>query len=89
MEKVELSEGDDVEGQVQRVLRRAEDDVAFGLLVDVGYPAFVPRSLVPADRREDLDALVGQWMQGAIFRPQEDRPPVVKPESFSEQLPSD
>lgn len=82
-----ISKGDNVDETVTRVLRRREDDYPYGLLVDIGGIAFVPRSLVPLDQREDLDALVGMWMTGAILKVDEKRGTVVIDPYFGAHIP--
>lgn len=84
-----IAKGDIVDGDVWRVFRVREDDLAIGLLVNIGAcNAFVPRSLVPLDRRWDLSSLIGQWMMGVVINVDESRRNVVvAPRYFGEYIP--
>ncbi len=82
-----ISAGEKVEGKVRQVLQRAGEDQPSGLLVDIGFTAFIPCSLILAEQRDDLDSLVGKWMEGVVHEVDKSLRVIVQPESFSEYVP--
>ena len=56
-------ENQTISGVVTSVARGRNTGKPIGLFVHVSCTAFAPRSLVPADRRDDLDALVGRTVR--------------------------
>jgi small subunit ribosomal protein S1 len=64
------NEGDTVEGRVMRKIKG-------GLLVDIGYPVFLPASQVDIRRPGDIGAYIGQDIRAKILKIDEDRRNIV------------
>ncbi len=69
------------------MLRRSGENQPTELLVDIGFTAFIPQSLISAEQRDDLDALVGKWMEGVVLEVDKSLKVIVQPESFAEYVP--
>ena len=64
------SEGDGVEGRVMRKIKG-------GLLVDIGYPVFLPASQVDVRRPGDIGEFIGQSIKAKILKIDTDRRNIV------------
>ena len=63
-------EGDPVEGRVMRKIKG-------GLLVDIGYPVFLPASQVDIRRPSDIGELIGKTVQAKILKIDTERRNIV------------
>jgi small subunit ribosomal protein S1 len=63
-------EGDPVEGRVMRKIKG-------GLLVDIGYPVFLPASQVDIRRPGDIGEFIGKTIQAKILKIDEERRNIV------------
>lgn len=63
-------EGDTVQGRVMRKIKG-------GLLVDIGYPVFLPASQVDVRRPGDIGELIGKDVQAKILKIDEERRNIV------------
>ena len=66
-----------LDGVVSRVLRKPNTNEPYGLIVDIWFPAFAPRSLLPEIVRGDLDTLVGKSVKCSLFDIDEKRRSVI------------
>jgi hypothetical protein len=72
-----------IHGFVTHVFRSRDTDERKGLLVDIGFTAFLPRFLVPEELRHDLDSLVHRSVDCVIDR-MADRSVILKALKFGE-----
>ncbi len=66
----EANEGDTVSGKVMRKIKG-------GLLVDIGYPVFLPASQVDIRRPHDIGVYIGQTIDASILKIDEERRNIV------------
>ncbi|RME41808.1 MAG: 30S ribosomal protein S1 [Planctomycetota bacterium] len=66
----EKKEGDEVEGRVMRKIKG-------GLLVDIGYPVFLPASQVDIRRPGDISGYIGRSIRAKILKIDADRRNIV------------
>ena len=66
-----------LDGVVSRVSREHDTNESYGVLVDIRFTEFAPKSLVPKSIREDLESLVGKAVKCSVFSIDEERGTVI------------
>jgi hypothetical protein len=66
-----------LEGVVSSVIRNRNTNKPIGLQIDIWGSAFAPKSLVPEDFRDDLDAIVGRTVLCTIAQIDDNRGTII------------
>lgn len=77
MQHEPVAVGDQLPGVVARILQRKGISQPHGLMVDLGFNAFMPRAVVPSEFRDDLRRLVGKHLMCTVLVIDEQRRTVV------------